>query len=218
MKAEIQNRPAFANVHIALASGDTVIAESDAMAHMSASVRLKARLAGGFLTALIRRLFGRESMFVNEFSTETGGNLVLTQPYPGDIDCIDLDRTTVYLQPGAFVACEPTVNIGVGWAGFASLIGREGLFRLKASGKGKVWFGAYGGIWARDVDGELVVDSGHLVAYEPTLAIRVGMPAGIFSSLFGGEGLVTRVRGQGRIYLQSRSIDALAHWTNRHLW
>ncbi len=63
-----------------------------------------------------------------------------------------------------------------------------------------------------------VVDTGHLVAYEPTIGIRMGMAGGIFSSFFGGEGLVTRVTGPGRIYMQSRSMDGLAAWTNSHLW
>ena len=43
------------------------------------------------------------------------------------------------------------------------------------------------------------------------------MAAGIFSSLFSGEGLVLRIRGQGRIYLQSRSMQGLASWVNSHL-
>jgi len=69
----------------------------------------------------------------------------------------------------------------------------------------------------KDVQGEYVVDSGHLVAYEPTLELRLGMAAGIFSSFFSGEGLVMRIRGQGRIYMQSRSMHGLASWINRHL-
>jgi uncharacterized protein (AIM24 family) len=44
------------------------------------------------------------------------------------------------------------------------------------------------------------------------------MAGGIFSSFFGGEGLVTRVTGPGRIYMQSRSLDGLAAWTNGQMW
>ncbi|MCP4815412.1 MAG: AIM24 family protein, partial [Planctomycetaceae bacterium] len=62
-----------------------------------------------------------------------------------------------------------------------------------------------------------VVDSGHLVAYEPTCRLKMGMAGGIFSSFFSGEGLVTRVHGPGRVYLQSRSMDGLKGWTNGHL-
>jgi len=110
------------------------------------------------------------------------------------------------------------VKLTAGWAGFGSYIGKEGLFRLKASGTGKLWFGAYGGIFTREITGELVVDTGHLVAYEPTLKIHMGMAGGIFSSFFGGEGLVSKIRGEGRVYLQSRSMGGLAAWTNAHLY
>lgn len=187
------------------------------MASMSATVKMEAQWAGGFFSAIWRRVFGGESLFVNEFSADEPGELVLTQPLPGDVDCIELANTSLYLQPGAFLACEPGVRLGVGWAGWSSWIGREGLLRLRASGQGKLWFGAYGGIFMREIDGELIVDTGHLVAYEPTLKLSAGLAGSAWSSLLGGEGLVTRVRGQGRVYLQSRSLSALATWTNSHL-
>src|SRR5690606_9149326 len=133
-----------------------------------------------------------------------------TQPTPGDIECIELKGQSMYLQPGAFLACEPGVELGLGYAGFRSFLAREGLFRLKVSGTGRVWFGAYGGIIAKDIQGEYVVDSGHLVAYEPTVQLRLGLASGVFSSLFGGEGLVLRMTGPGRIYLQTRSMQGLA--------
>ncbi len=218
MQTEIRNRPAFANIRVQLESGDGLVAESDAMASMSSTVAMRARLAGGFFTALVRRVFGQESMFVNEFSTDSTGEVILTQPFPGDMECIELNGNTVFLQPGAFIACEPGVKLSSGWAGFASFFGKEGLFRLKASGTGKLWFGAYGGIFTREITGELTVDTGHLVAYEPTLKIHMGMAGGIFSSFFGGEGLVSKIRGEGRVYLQSRSMSGLAAWTNAHLF
>jgi len=218
MEAEIRNRPAFANIRVTLKQGDRLIAESGAMASMSSTVEMSTRFNGGFFSGVLRRVFGGESLFINEFTTRSSGEIVLTQPTPGDIECIELKGNTLYLQPGAFIACDPTVSLGMGWAGFASFIGGEGLFRLKVSGQGRVWFGAYGGIFAREIEGEYVVDSGHLIAYEPSIHLRAGMAGGIFSSFFGGEGLVTRVTGPGRIYMQSRSIEGLAAWTNAHLW
>ncbi len=217
MQIQIRNRPSFANLLVRLARGDRIVAESDAMASMSSSISLQTRWNGGFFRAILRRLFGGETLFLNEFSTESDGELVLTQPVPGDIEMIELKGQALYLQPGAFLACDPSVQFGLGYAGLRSFIAREGLFRLKVSGHGRVWFGAYGGILEKEVQGEYVVDSGHLVAYEPTLELRLGMAAGLFSSLFSGEGLVLRIRGQGRIYLQSRSIQGLASWVNSHL-
>ncbi len=214
MEATIRDKPSFANILIKLQAGESVIAEADAMASMTSDIEMSTRWNGGFFKAILRRLFGGESLFVNEFSTASAGEIVLTQPLPGDIVCLELDGNEMYLQPGAYLACEPTVKLGLGWAGFASWIGGEGLFRLKVSGRGKVWFGAYGGIFEREVNDEYIVDTGHLVAYEPTVSLKVGMSGGLFSSLFSGEGLITRLKGPGKIYMQSRSVDGLAAWAN----
>jgi len=218
METEIRNRPSFANIRIGLEAGEQIIAEADAMASMSASIDMQTRWSGGVVRGVLKRAFGGESMFVNVFSTESEGELVLTQPFPGDIECIELKGNTLFLQPGAFIACEGSVKLGLGWAGIRMAVAREGLFRLKVSGHGRIWFGAYGGIFQREVEEEYIVDSGHLVAYEPTIGIRIGMAGGIFSSIFSQEGLVTRVNGPGRIYMQSRSFGGLAAWTNSHLW
>jgi uncharacterized protein (TIGR00266 family) len=217
MEYEIRNRPAFANVLIRLTRGDSVVAESDAMASMSSSITLRTRWSGGFLSAILRRLFGGESLFMNEYSTASSGELVLTQPTPGDIECVELKGQAMYLQAGAFVGCDPTVQMGLGFAGIASLLAREGLFRLRLSGHGRLWFGAYGGIIVKEIQDEFIVDSGHLVAYEPSVNLSIGLAGGLFSSLFSGEGLVLRLKGPGRVYLQSRSIEALASWVNGHL-
>lgn len=217
MESEIRNRPSFANLLVRLVQGDRIVAESDAMASMSSAVTLRTRWNGGFLMAIVRRLFGRESLFINEFSTETRGEIVLTQPWPGDIESVDLKGQTLFLQPGAFLACDPGVQLGVGYAGLRSFFAREGLFRLKVSGHGRVWFGGYGGIVQKEVEGEYVVDSSHLVAYEPSIQLRIGLAGSLLTSLFSREGLVMRLTGPGRVYLQTRSLEGLAAWVNSHL-
>jgi len=122
-----------------------------------------------------------------------------------------------YLQPGAFVACEPSVEIGLRWAGLVSFIAREGLFKLSITGPGRVWYGAYGALLERQIDGEFIVDTSHLVAYEPGIQLRLQLAGGLFSSLFGGEGLVTRVLGRGKVVIQTRSLSGLSGWLNSKL-
>ena len=218
MQSEIRNKPSFANIRFQLEPGETITCESDAMASMDSTINMKTKLNGGLFKGLARKFLGGESLFINEFSTESGGELVVTQAWPGDIECLELNKTTMYLQPGAYIASEPGVKLKLGWAGFASFIGREGLFRLKVTGTGKIWFGCYAGIFVKEIQDTYVVDSGHLVAYEPSIGIKVGMAGGIFSSFFSGEGLVTRIKGPGRIYMQSRSTSGLTGWINSHLW
>jgi uncharacterized protein (TIGR00266 family) len=218
MEAEIRARPAFAHLAVSLQPGERLIAEAGAMASMSSSLELRTRWNGGIVRGLARRFLGGEAIFINEYTARAPGEVVLTQPFPGDLVRIDLQGETLYLQPGAFLACQPSVRLGLGWAGLRTYLAGEGLFRLKVSGHGAVWFGAYGAIFSREIDGEFIVDSGHLVAYEPTVTLRLGLAGGLFSSIFSGEGMVTKLYGPGRVYLQSRSFGGLAAWTNAHLF
>ena len=220
MDVDIKYAPAFATLFVTLQPGESIIAESDAMASMSPHLEIHTRLNGGFMRAILRKVFGGESLFINEFVCPQGGpaaELVLTQPTPGDVTQVDLRGNSLCLQPGAFIGCGPGVTMGVAWAGFASWINGEGLFRLVVSGEGPVWIGGYGGIATREINGGYIIDSGHILAYEPSLSLKFRLAGGIFSSFFGGEGWVTLMRGQGTVYMQSRSMQGLTSWTNAHL-
>jgi uncharacterized protein (TIGR00266 family) len=220
MNTDIKGKPAFAYIDVDLDPGESIIAESDAMSSMSAALDMKAGFNGGFFSGLAKKFLGGESLFVNTFSnnTDTPQRVSLVQATPGDIVEIEMTGGSYCLQPGAYICSTPGLKLGVKWAGFASFIGREGLFKLQVSGTGKLWYGAYGGLVEREVDGEFIVDTSHLVAYEPQLKLKTQLAGGIFSSFFGGEGLVTRVEGKGRIIIQTRSMSALSSWTNGYLY
>jgi len=219
MRTEIEGKPAFAYVHVDLEPGESVVAESDAMASMDADLDMKAKFNGGFFTGLIKKFLGGESLFINTFSNNTAETkrITLVQATPGDMQALELNGESYCLQPGAYIASTPGVKLGVKWAGLGSFIGREGLFKLEVSGYGTVWFGAYGGLIEKEIDGEFIVDSSHLVGYEPGIKLKMQLAGGIFSSLFSGEGLVTRVVGKGKIVIQTRSISGLSSWLNRNL-
>ena len=216
MKTEISGGAAFSHVHVDLEPGETIIAEPDAMSSMDADIDLTATLNGGFFRGLCKKFLGGESLFISQFTnnTDKARRLTLVQPTPGEIRCRPMNDDVFLMQPGAFLACSDGVTLGLEWAGFISFIAREGLFRLKASGTGDVFYGAYGALLERDVDGEYIVDTSHLVAYEPGITLKLQLAGGIFSSFFGGEGLVTRVEGKGKIIIQSRSLSGLAGWLN----
>lgn len=215
----IDGRPSFAHLRIDLGPGETIVAEADAMASMAGDLDMNAKLNGGFFSALKKRFLGGESLFVNHFTNNADKPLplVLAPGTPGDIKQMNLSGEAFCLQPGAYIASTPGVKLGTRWAGFASLIGREGLFKLQVSGEGVVWYGAYGSLVEKEIDGEYIVDTGHLVGYEPHMKLKVQLAGGIFSSFFGGEGLVTRVEGAGKIIIQTRSLGGLASWLNPFL-
>ncbi|EAZ93096.1 TIGR00266 family protein [Crocosphaera chwakensis] len=211
MQYEIRYKPAFAAIFVTLAPGESIIAEAGAMASMDGRLSMKTKLSGGFFAAILRKFLGGESLFVNVFKNQTSQplTLVLTQSIIGDIECIDLRGNEICFQPGAYIASSPKINLGVQWAGFASWFAGEGLFKLKVSGHGTVFFGAYGGISKQTISGEFIVDNSHLVAYSPEIKMSIGLSGGLISSVTSGEGLVNRLKGNGIIYLQSRSVSGL---------
>ena len=220
MKTEIKGSKAFSYIDVELEPGEKLTTESDAMSSMAADLDLTAQLNGGFIKGILRKFLGGETLFISQFANNTDGNrqLTIVQPTPGEIKSVQLSGEMLYLQPGAFLACTDGVKMGLNWAGFTSLIAREGLFRMVVSGEGTVWYGAYGALVEKEIDGEYIVDSSHLVAYEPSIKLKLQLAGGIFSSFFGGEGLVTRVEGKGKIVIQTRSISGLTSWLNPKFW
>ena len=217
MEINLTGKPAFTYVNVDLQPGETIIAEADAMASMAAELTMEAKMNGGFFGGLVKKYVGGESFFVNHITNNSSAvkRITLTQPTPGDMKVLELNGDSYCLQGGAYVASTPGVKLGVKWAGISSFVGGEGLFKLQVSGTGKVIFGAYGALIEKEIDGEYIVDSSHLVGYTPDMKLKMQLSGGIFSSFFGGEGLVTRVEGKGKIIIQSRSVSGLTKWLNK---
>jgi len=220
MNFKFEGEPSFTFVHVDLAPGESFTAESDAMASMDADIDMDAKFNGGFFPGLLKKFLGGESLFVNVFTnnSSTTKRITITQPTPGDMMVKELNGESYCLQPGAYICSTPGIKLGVRWAGFASLIAREGLFKLVVSGNGKVIFGSYGAMIEKMVEGEYIVDTSHLVAYEPNMKLKIQLSGNIISSLTSGEGFVTRVMGSGKIVMQTRSISGLSRWINPHLF
>jgi uncharacterized protein (TIGR00266 family) len=214
VKYDIRYKPSFATAFVTLNPGESMTAESGAMASMDSALAVTTSFSGGLIPALLRKFFGGESLFVNTFknTSQRAQQVVLTQSTTGDMTVLELKGKALCLQPGAYVGHSGNVNLGVHWAGFASFFAGEGLFKLVVSGNGIVFIGAYGGLSKRHISGDFVVDTGHLVAYEPSLKMNIKLAGGLIGSVTSGEGLVNRISGNGAIYLQSRSIDGLVRF------
>lgn len=216
MNVTILHRPAYAMAEVALGDGEAVMAEGGAMVAMSERVRLSTErlrtgsggggeLAGKVLGAVKQMLAG-ESFLVNRV---TGPGTVLLAPtHVGDVHAHELSGELI-LQSGAFLACDPGITLDGEWTGARSFFAGEGLFMLRASGRGTVLFNAFGGIDEVAVDGAYVVDTGHIVAFDAGLRYTVKKFGTSWMQAFkSGEGLVARFEGRGTLYLQSRNLSA----------
>lgn len=63
--------------------------------------------------------------------------------------------------------------------------------------------------------GSVVVDAGHMVAYEETVASVLRRVAGNIQSLKTGEGLVFEFTGPGEVWTQSRNPSWLIEWISQ---
>jgi uncharacterized protein (TIGR00266 family) len=210
MRVQLEQGPAFTLARVALERGESVRGESGAMVSMTGSIEIATKMQGGLLSALARSVLTSESFFQNTFTAARGpGEVTFAPSLPGDIRVREMHGESLILQSGAYLASDTSIEIETKWGGARSFFGREGLFLLRASGNGPLLFSSYGAIVEVDVpqDG-YVVDTGHVVAFEPSLHWDVSRVGGLKSTFFSGEGLVSRFSGTGRLWLQTRSFDA----------
>jgi uncharacterized protein (TIGR00266 family) len=216
MKYEIIGKPDFPCVRIQLAAGESVVSESGAMVAHSPNVAIKTEAKGGILQAAKRSILGGESFFVNTFTAENGpGEIYFTSATTGDLEAITLNNQELIMSRGAFVCSSPGVTIDSKWGGFKAMFSGEGLFFLKASGSGELFFSSFGAIHQVNLSGDYIVDTGHIVAFDPTVTYRIERVGGLKSLFLSGEGLVCRFSGQGRVYIQTRNQNSFTAWANQ---
>ncbi len=190
--------------------GKRFLAEAGAMVYMK-NVELKTEVKGGLFGGLKRALLGGETFFVNRFVAKGEGLLGLAPKYNGDIIRIPV-KGKLFAQSGAFLASTPKIEIDTKWGGARTFFAGEGLFLLKLEGNGDVFLASFGGIEELDVDGSLIVDTGHVVAFEDGLDFDVRRVGGLKATLLSGEGLVAEFRGRGKVWIQTRSVGEYIGW------
>ncbi|MCA9522275.1 MAG: TIGR00266 family protein, partial [Myxococcales bacterium] len=177
MKSEILYKPSYAMIKIDMAAGDNVDVEAGSMVAMSTGLKMKTSIGGNrsgffgklwaFFSALFRKIFGGETMFINRYSPPDGqdGTLYVAPSLNGDIIEYTLDGSrSLLVQSSSYLASSGDVTVKTKWGGIKSLFSGEGAFWLLISGTGTLWVNSYGAIQEIDVSGEYVVDTGHVVA------------------------------------------------------
>jgi len=210
MQVEIVHGPGNAAAKVRLAPGESCVAEGGAMIAMSGGIAVTTSThtkGGGGIMRGLKRMLSGESFFVNQFAAGSqGGELMLAATLAGDMMQHELKNEKLIVQGGSFVACEPGVELNLGYEGLKSLFAGEGLFWIHMKGTGKLILNSFGAIYPVEVKGETIVDSGHIVAFNETLKFTVTKAGKSWvSSFLGGEGLVCKFQGQGTVWCQSHN-------------
>ena len=212
MDFRIDGNPDYGHLRVELRPGDRIVAEGGSMAWMSAGTSVKVRLLGGLFKALIRRLVANESLFVAEYSHPGIGMVTFSPATPGSVAHRRLDGDSFILTAGSYMASTPGVTLKTRFGGLRSLFSGEGAFLLECSGTGDLFYNAYGALVEKEVDGSLTVDTGYVVAWEPSVSYSIRGMGNLKSTLLSGEGLAMNFSGSGKVFLQTRTMGGIAGW------
>ena len=212
MQYEIIAEPSYSLLEAQLDVGESIISEAGAMAWMDSNIKTTTSSRGGVFAGLKRAVLAGESFFQNTYEAEgSPGMIGLAPGTAGDIIAYDLEDE-LYLEAGAFLASGPDVKCDSKFQGLKGLFG-EGMFVLRVTGTGPLFFNAYGDIEEIDVTGAYTVDNGYAVAWEPSLSYTITRQKKIRSFLFSDQ-LLMKFEGHGKLWVQSRSPRTLANWVH----
>lgn len=208
-KYHYDHKPDFSFLTITVPADKTIKVEATSMATMDTNMQMKTKMKGGF-----KRILTGESLFINEFTAEGAEAEIGIAPSAyGDMSHFYLDGHVVYLQGSAFVASGMDIVVESKWQGWKkALFSGERMFLIKCSGKGDLWFNSYGGIVPVDIDGDYVIDTGHIVAFTDGLEYKISKVGNYKSLFFSGEGFVCRFSGKGKAWIQTRKLPAFTSW------
>jgi uncharacterized protein (TIGR00266 family) len=215
-------------VEVELDPGEAAVGEAGVMMYMQDGIQMDTVFGdgaqqGGLFGKLMgagKRLLTGESLFTTVYQN-VGSNkrrVAFAAPYPGKILAMDLRALggTLLCQKDSFLCAAKGVSLGIALQKKlgAGLFGGEGFIMQKLEGDGMAFVHAGGTLMERNLaHGEtLRVDTGCVVAYQPSVDFDIQYVGKIKSALFGGEGLFfATLRGPGRIWLQSLPLSRLAN-------
>jgi uncharacterized protein (TIGR00266 family) len=220
----IKYEPSFSMLQLALAPGEIVIAEAGSMVARSSNIQMEVKLNAGknagffgklkaIMIALLRKVIGGETFFVNHFSSPQGGFVWLAPSLSGGIKHIPLQNSTMMFSAGSYLASSGDIDLKMRWGGLRAILSKEGAFFVEARGTGEVWITSYGAIEEVYCNGSYIVDNGHIVGFDSNLTFNIkSAGGGLLGFMASGEGLVCEFQGQGRILIQTRNTSSLVSW------
>jgi uncharacterized protein (TIGR00266 family) len=215
-------------VEVELDPGEAAVAEAGAFMYMTPGIQMEtifgdgSQAPKGVLDALLgagKRLLTGESLFMTVFQSQGPGRqrVAFGAPYPGKILAMDLKALGGQLicQKDSFLCAARGVAVGIAFQRKigTGLFGGEGFIMQKLEGDGLCFVHAGGTIQHFELAaGETMrVDTGCLVALQPSVNYDIQFVGKVKTALFGGEGIFfATLTGPGRVWLQSLPLSRMA--------
>ena len=216
-------------VEVELDPGEAAVGEAGGMMYMQDGIQMDtvfgdgSQQQGGFFSKLLgagKRLVTGEGLFTTVFHNEGNGKrrVAFAAPYPGKIIPVNLAELggTLICQKDSFLCAAKGVSLGIAFQKRlgVGLFGGEGFIMQKLDGDGMAFVHAGGTLVEKTLrPGEVLrVDTGCVVAFQPSVDFDIQYVGKIKSALFGGEGFFyAMLRGPGQVWLQSLPLSRLAN-------
>jgi uncharacterized protein (TIGR00266 family) len=214
-------------VEVELDPDEMVVAEAGAMMYMTDGIEMETKFGDpsqqqsffGKIMSAGKRMLTGESLFMTTFTNTGQGKqqVAFAAPYPGKIIPMDLAQLggELLCQKDSFLSAARGVTIGIAFNKKlgAGLFGGEGFILQRLAGDGVCFVHAGGTLFHRKLAAgqTLRVDTGCIVAFQPSIDYDIKFVGGIKNTLFGGEGLFfATLTGPGDVWLQSLPFARLA--------
>jgi uncharacterized protein (TIGR00266 family) len=217
MRYDIKYNPSYSMLVVDLERGERITGEAGSLTYMTPNIDVKTRARErSILGTLGVSIFGRQSLFVNDFIANGGqGQIGLVAAPLGDIQTLKVSPGQGYIvQKASYLASTENVDLDVKWEGFTKGLFGQGLFMIRVSGTGDLFINTFGAIDIHQLDAgkELIVDNFHLVAFSDSCDYEVRRFGGWKETILSGEGFVTRIRGPGTVYIQTKNLREFVDW------
>ena len=210
----ISQKGSYGSVLVELGPSEGFVSEAGAMFRASANIDIdvttRSRGAGGLMSG-VKRLLAGESFFFSTYRTIDGrrGEIGLAPTLAGEVAVIECSGRDRWLcAGGSYLGSTDSLGLDTQFQGLRGVFSGESLSFLSVEGQGELLVSAFGSIREIDVDGELTVDTGHVVAFEESLDYTLGRAGGSWiQSMLASEGVVLNFSGHGKLYVQSHNPD-----------
>ena len=200
-------------VETTLNKGESLYTQSGGMTWQSQGIKMATNARGGVMKSL-GRIFTGESIFMSSYTAEVdGAKIAFATTVPGDIMPVNMSEISngLILQKGAFLCAEDDIELKVKFTKkiSAGLFGGEGFILQEAQGNGMMFLEIDGDPIIKELAaGEVLkVDTGNVVAFEPSVSYQIETVKGLGNIFLGGEGLfLTKLTGPGKVILQSQNF------------
>jgi uncharacterized protein (TIGR00266 family) len=213
MDIHVSHKGAFSSALVTLAPGERFISESAAMFRASSNIEIDVTTrsgggTGGLLGGL-KRLLAAENFFFSTYTCHgpVPGEVGLAPPLQGEVRRIDGDGVRRWIcSGGSYLASAPHLQLDTQFQGFKGMFTGESMSFMVVSGAGPFLVSGFGRLSEIDLNGTLIVDTGHVVAFQDTLTYSPTKAGSSWVQTFlAGEGVVLKFSGQGKIIVQSHN-------------